>query len=815
MKDRFGVPLIVGTTGFLIGLLGTVLLSSERMGEVRVSVALDDLTRLEAVRVLPRTELLLLSMEARNRLEAGLPWSAWRMMEESLGDAEDAPAEAVLTAAEAAGAWGGWSHVEPLLRSRPWLSSAGEGRGLYLLARAGEALGDTEQAIADYRRYLEVAEGRERGIALARLGGLLRAAGDEVGAAAAFARAGGDLPQIADWLLALRVEQLASAGDPVAIAVARSGSGGSAPVRLRRVQAEVAGLRASGRLDEAAARLEREARVLIGQGAAREAAELQLDLAKLMRERGRTDVTRDLLRMVAWEPAAAPEARRAAADLLAEVPGVDSADHLARAAALEAIDRPGLAARALRSAVAAGAADDAEVRLRIAGLLYEARDYGPARVAFLEAASRLKEPELIAGAKLHAARSLFRIGSRNESEARAEMRRVTESYPGTAAAGTAHFLLGDEASTLAAALTHYRRAAEIRHSPDAREALYRAGDRSVKLDDPAGAVRYWESYVTRYPSGESTARVAYEAGRLHESAGRQSLARSMYMAAMAAEPVSYYAVRASNRLGVDPLGAVLAAMRPRPGLASDPVEAGNVLRRLDVLREVGLTEEWQSELDAATRGFAQRSAALLVLGEGLRARNHPLEAIRIGYRLRESASGEWDERALRLVFPYPYRDLLEREARRAGVDPSLLAGLVRQESTFRPAIKSWVGATGLGQIMPATGRWLATAVGVRDYEEKLLETPEVNLRMSAKYIGDLLDRYDGARDLALAGYNAGPSRADRWRRTLGYGRDTDAFRESIPFDETRNYVRLVLRNAAIYERLYYGEPAAGLVRRLD
>src|SRR5690606_17889999 len=294
--------------------------------------------------------------------------------------------------------------------------------------------------------------------------------------------------------------------------------------------------------------------------------------------------------------------------------------------------------------------------------------------------------------------------------------------------------------------------------------------------------------------------------------GRKARAREAYAAAIAADPVSYYAVRAADRLEVDPLERVLAEPRPWVGLASDPQLATDVLRRMDALERVGLREERGEELAAALRNFEHRPVALLVLAEGLRDRGEPVEAIRLGRRLLEKRDGHWDERLLRVVFPFPFRDLLEAEADRAGVDPMLLAGLVRQESSFRPDARSWVGATGLGQIMPATGRWLAPSVGIRDYDEDLLEVPEVNLRMGAKYLGDLLDRYDGARDLALAGYNAGPGRADRWRRELRHGRDTDAFREAVPFDETRTYIKLVLRNAAIYERLY-GEPtAAGLVR---
>jgi soluble lytic murein transglycosylase len=807
MKHRVSIPVVVALAGFLVGLVGTVVYSAERPSARRVSAALSELTRLDAVRVLPRTELLLIAVEARMRIDAGRPWSAWRLMRDNLGDADVAPAEAVMTAAEAAAGWGGWSHVVALLESRVWLGEHAGAEGRFLLARAKEEMGDANGAIAEYRAYLAQAEGRSRGVALARLGGLLRESGDAVGAAAAFGRARAELPQIADWMLALQAEQLAAAGETNAATLASRGIAGSAPVRLRRVRAEVTGLRLAGDLETAAGRLEREVRVLTALGAGSEAARLQFDRASLMTEMGKPEAARDLLRVVAWDSAAPVEVRSDAAELLGEMTGSGAPEHLARAAALEAADRPGLAARALRTALEAGAPDGGGIRLRIARLLYDARDHGAARTAFLEAADRLDEPELAADARLHAARSLYRIASRQQSRALDEMRRVIESYPGTAAAGTAHFLLGDEASTLAAALSHYRRAAAIEHSPFAREALFRAADRSLKLNDPAEAARLWKTYVERYPEGSITSRVAYTAARLQQRRGRQLEARDFYAAAMHAEPTSYYAIRASDRLRVDPLAGTLTQPHPWPGLAIDPVEAGNVLRRLDALHQAGLGQEWRAELEAAIRSFGSRPAALIVLGEGLRERDRPLDAIRIGHKLREIAGGHWDERLLKLVYPFPYRDLLEDEAHRAGVDPFLLAGLVRQESSFRPAVRSWVGATGLGQIMPATGRWLAPSVGIGNYEEKLLEAPEVNLRMSARYIGDLLKRYNGAVDLALAGYNAGPSRADRWRRTLGYGGDPDEFRERIPFDETREYVRIVIRNAAIYERLYGDSPA--------
>ena len=113
--------------------------------------------------------------------------------------------------------------------------------------------------------------------------------------------------------------------------------------------------------------------------------------------------------------------------------------------------------------------------------------------------------------------------------------------------------------------------------------------------------------------------------------------------------------------------------------------------------------------------------------------------------------------------------------------------------------------------MPSTGAWLAPGAGVRNYDPTLLAVPEINLRMGARFLRDQVRRYHGARDLALAAYNAGPGRADRWKDDLGYGGDVDAFRDRIPFAETREYVKAVIRNAEVYRRLYGARRSPGLV----
>lgn len=811
MRKESSTPIIAaGLAGVVLG-FGLVAFASGARAPMNVPalVGIDSASTLAAFPRLPRTSLALAVVSARGQLDAGRPWAAWNDLRDHVANPGDAAPTAVLLAARAAGEWGGWNYVRSLLRDQSWLDREGGGEGWWWLGQAEEAAERWDRAAAAYRRYAGLAQGRERAVAQARLGRVLVANGRAGEAAAAYRAAGTTLPALADWFAALGAEAHVAAGSRSA-APALNAPAASPAARLRWARAEIRRRRDAGDVAGALALAEREARAL--ESGSAESAALSLDRAGWLVAAGRSADARELLRAVAGDDTAPTDARLTAARRLGEVAGSRTvAEELARAAGFEAARRPGLAARSLRAAISAGLPDDPALRQRIGLLLFQERDYGPARTALLDVAPRLPETERAAQAELYAARALYRNGDRGKRLA--ELRRVVERRPGTAAAGTALFLLAEEDPALRGAVALYERAAEVRNSPEAREALFRVGERSLRLKEPdrPAAIRAWESYVARYPQGEQTAEVAYRTGLMHEQAGREAGARAMYTAAIQADPVSYHALRAAERLGIDPLGYTLRTPRPWLGLASEPAEARGVLARLDVLRDAGLAREWSAELAAAERRHADRPVALLALAEGLAERGRTVEGIRIGRMLLAQRGGEWDARLLHVVFPLPMRELLIAEADKAGVDPMLLAALVRQESSFRPDAQSRVGALGLGQIMPGTGKMLARSAGVEEWETRLLTVPEVNLRMGAIYLRDMLRRYDGAKDLALAGYNAGPGRADRWRRELGYSDGPDAFRERIPFAETRHYVKVVLRNQAVYRRLYGRDRSPGLV----
>ncbi len=153
------------------------------------------------------------------------------------------------------------------------------------------------------------------------------------------------------------------------------------------------------------------------------------------------------------------------------------------------------------------------------------------------------------------------------------------------------------------------------------------------------------------------------------------------------------------------------------------------------------------------------------------------------------------------LFPKAYWDDLCKYSELNGLDPYLVASLIRQESEFNAQAISRANAVGLMQLLPKTGKTVAKQVKLKGYSAPQLYTPAVNLALGTRYFKDMVDKYNGQFEYALAAYNAGSDRVGDW---LGQGhyRDPQEFVESIPFTETREYVQAILRNAHVYRQLY-------------
>ncbi|MEO6828546.1 MAG: lytic transglycosylase domain-containing protein, partial [Acidobacteriaceae bacterium] len=144
---------------------------------------------------------------------------------------------------------------------------------------------------------------------------------------------------------------------------------------------------------------------------------------------------------------------------------------------------------------------------------------------------------------------------------------------------------------------------------------------------------------------------------------------------------------------------------------------------------------------------------------------------------------------------------VERESKQQGLDPYLVASLIRQESEFNPSVISYANAWGLMQLLPSVGSEMARKEHVRPFRTAYLLDPAVNLKLGTAYFRQLMDEFQGHPEYALAAYNAGDSRVKAWQANGPYA-SLPEFVESIPFTQTREYVEAILRNREIYRRLY-------------
>ena len=323
----------------------------------------------------------------------------------------------------------------------------------------------------------------------------------------------------------------------------------------------------------------------------------------------------------------------------------------------------------------------------------------------------------------------------------------------------------------------------------------RSGQIHLRRDNRRAAAEVFETYLADFPNGRRWQEAAYWAGRTRLELGDSAAARVHLGRAMREQPVEYYAVVAAELLG-EPYEVDVPAGEP----SAEPMWLTAGLARLDALTAAGLERGVAAEI-AAMKGAGDGSRApTLRLAEALIERGLTIDGINLGWALLEQ-SGGWDHELLRVTFPFPYRELVRREATEWGLDPLILAAIIRQESAFKADIVSRAGAIGLMQVMPPTGAQLARRHGPSPFTDGSLTRPEVNLHLGAAFFVDMSARYDNDLPLVLSAYNAGPTRANRWR-AFPEASDPLRFTERIPFDETRGYVKSVRRNLSLYRVLY-------------
>ncbi len=360
------------------------------------------------------------------------------------------------------------------------------------------------------------------------------------------------------------------------------------------------------------------------------------------------------------------------------------------------------------------------------------------------------------------------------------------------------------------AVTYYSYLAT--HFPSSRyapSAHWRAGWLSYREGQYAAASKLFDEQIQLYPAASETVSALYWRGRLYETRDHYpQLAAANYRAIIRAYPEYFYAMLSRQRLTA--LGKVAPVEDaklngfqplPRPKLVDTFPADSPHLAKAKLLANAGLNEYVAPEIQAdpdsdswSALAEAQIYASYDETFRALRAMKRalpyaataPISAIPLPY---------W-----RILFPEPWWGTIRAEAAKNGLDPYLVASLIRQESEFNPNAISYANAYGLMQLLPRVGREMARQEGMRNFRTFQLLDPETNIRLGTRYLRQMLDRFGGVPAYALAAYNAGDYRVADWQ-TAGPYSGIDEFVESIPFSETRGYVQAILRNEETYRAI--------------
>lgn len=320
------------------------------------------------------------------------------------------------------------------------------------------------------------------------------------------------------------------------------------------------------------------------------------------------------------------------------------------------------------------------------------------------------------------------------------------------------------------------------------------------LRDPAAAERHFSNLGDNVGTPVSRARALYWRAQAKKALGRAEEANAQLTQA-ASLTFTYYGQLAAQELGGRPLLTLPDAPQITPELRAE-FESRELIRALRALAQVGDRSDFESiafHLD----DVLQTSAELELLAGMARDLGYLQTAVRSGKAgLRRGIVAT--EASYPLVSTPP-------AARAPGrPEPALVHAIIRQESEFDPRARSPVGARGLMQLMPATARYTARREGLA-YDPTQLVDPAYNLTLGSSYLGELIDQFGGSYVLAVAAYNAGPSRSRQWIEDWGDPRSAEVdvvdWVELIPFAETRNYVMRVMENLQVYRhRMNGGEP---------
>ena len=462
---------------------------------------------------------------------------------------------------------------------------------------------------------------------------------------------------------------------------------------------------------------------------------------------------------------------------------------IARAAAKSGV--PDRAATAYAKALGAGLGDVSD-NVSYGSVLFRLRRYPDAATQF----AKVRTPaNLAAAAQYQRARAQIALG--NTEAGRATLRSLTTAFPKDTSAASALLLLADLATddnrdadarqTLNGLLKRFPTG---RHATNAR---FRAGMIAYIQGDRKAAAAEFDSLTARDANSTEALAAAYWAGRSYAALGDKTRSAARWRSVIAKDPLSYYAVMAAKRLDT-----TLVASDRSPSNYGKVPAVDSAITRIGELRDVGMDVEAGFENDRLFRDALSNSTRMIATAHALAGGDQASRSIALGRRAIDEIGRSPEN--YRLYFPVLERETLISSSKENGLDPVLVAALIRQESNFNPQATSPVGARGLMQLMPDVGKTVAASKGIGPWDPDLLYQPAINIKLGTAHLSGLVRKYPEVVKV-LSAYNAGESRVQKWSTKEGAG-DPEVFTERIPFVETRDYVRIILRNRAYYQALY-------------
>jgi soluble lytic murein transglycosylase len=435
---------------------------------------------------------------------------------------------------------------------------------------------------------------------------------------------------------------------------------------------------------------------------------------------------------------------------------------------------------------------DVDDNVGYGAVLYRLRRYADADAQLARVTA---PPKLAAAAQYQRARAQVALG--NTEAGRSILRSITTRYPTDTSAASSLLLLADLATddnrdqdarqTLNAMLKRFPTG---RHATSAR---FRAGMIAYIQGDRRGAAAEFDSLVARDSNSTEALAAGYWAGRSFAALGDKTRSKARWRAIVASDPLSYYAVLAAKRLDT----TLVASDRSPANYARVPA-VDSAINRIAGLKDVGMDVEAGFENDRLFRDAMANTTRMIATAHALAGTDQASRSIALGRRALDEIGHSPEN--YRLYFPVLERETLISSSKENGLDPVLVAALIRQESNFNPLATSPAGARGLMQLMPAVGKTVADTKGIGPWDPELLYQPAINIKLGTAHLSGLAHRYPEVVKV-LAAYNAGESRVEKWSSKAGAA-DPEVFTERIPFVETRDYVRTIIRNRAYYQALY-------------